>query len=261
MMSDHVAPTPEVAGLYPPPFFDPFTTLSWLAGQTREILLGTTVTVLAYRHPLLTARVGATLDRLSGGRFILGVGVGWAASEFAALGIPYEQRGKLTSEYLEVLTSFWQEDVASYSGTTVSFDDVSTPPAPVNGTGLSIWVGGASPAGIKRAARYADAWHPNGPDRRWFEESGIPALKRAAAELGRETPMLAPRMKLHLGDQDDRPDRPLGVGSMSQILSDLRRLEALGCSYVILDTNPDHPVPRDYVRERESLARVIDDFS
>jgi alkanesulfonate monooxygenase SsuD/methylene tetrahydromethanopterin reductase-like flavin-dependent oxidoreductase (luciferase family) len=77
MMSDHVAVTPDVAELYPPPFYDPFTTLAWLAGLTERIELGTTVTILPYRHPLLTARVAANIDDLSGGRFVLGVGVGW----------------------------------------------------------------------------------------------------------------------------------------------------------------------------------------
>ncbi len=261
MMSDHVAPTPEVSATYPPPFFDSFTSLAWLAGQTRKVLLGTSVALLAYRHPLLTARVSSTLDQLSGGRFILGVGVGWADSEFAALGVPFAMRGKITSEYLEVITTFWHSDVATFDGSTVAFAEVSSPPGPVNPSGLAIWVGGTSPTGITRAARYAHAWHPNNPDPRWLEETGLPALERAAAGIARDTPALAPRIKLHLSEHDERSDRPLGVGSLAQVLGDLRRLERLGCSYVILDTNPDHPVARDYAREREALAGVIDAFA
>src|SRR4051795_5601199 len=85
MVSDHVVITPDVAQQYPAPFYEPFTTLSWLAGITGRIRLGTTVLIVPYRHPLVTARMAANLNDLSGGRLVLGVGVGWARQEFAAL--------------------------------------------------------------------------------------------------------------------------------------------------------------------------------
>ena len=104
MVSDHVAITPDVAGQYPAPFYEPFTTLSWLAGVTRRVRLGTTVLVVPYRHPLLVARMAANLDELSGGgRLVLGAGIGWAKQEFEALGVPFEQRGKLTTEHLRAI--------------------------------------------------------------------------------------------------------------------------------------------------------------
>ncbi|MEU5529493.1 LLM class flavin-dependent oxidoreductase [Micromonospora chersina] len=93
MVSDHIAVTPDVAEQYPAPFYEPFTTLSWLAGVTRRVRLGTTVLIVPYRHPLLTARMAANLYRLSGGRLVLGVGVGWARQEFEALGVPFRRRG------------------------------------------------------------------------------------------------------------------------------------------------------------------------
>ncbi len=260
MMSDHVAPTPEVEALYRAPFFDTFTTLAWLAGQTRHLLVGTTIVVLPYRHPLQTARMSATLDRLSAGRFVLGVGVGWAESEFSTLGVPFRKRGQITSEYLDVLTNFWRAGVATYVGDSVSFRDISTGPAPVRGT-LPIWVGGMGRAGIDRAARYGDAWHPNNPDPDWLESFAIPSLAQVAAAVGRAAPDVAPRIKFRPTDSNADPERPLGVGSPAQILADLRRLEGLGCSYVILDPNPDHPVARDYARERDELAHVIDAFT
>src|SRR4029453_12018240 len=97
---DHVAPTPDVVAKYPAPIYDPFTTLGWLAGTTRAIELGTTVIILPYRHPVQTARVAATVDRLSGGRFIFGVGVGWSQPEFEALGVPFARRGAVSNDYL-----------------------------------------------------------------------------------------------------------------------------------------------------------------
>ncbi|GGQ59231.1 hypothetical protein GCM10010216_21540 [Streptomyces flaveolus] len=103
MVSDHVAITPDVAERYPEPFYEPFTTLSWLAALTTTVRLGTTVLVLPYRHPLLVARMTANLHQLSGGRFVLGAGVGWARQEFEALGVPFTARGRLTDECLGIL--------------------------------------------------------------------------------------------------------------------------------------------------------------
>src|SRR5712664_1643920 len=95
MISDHVAMTPDVVARYPAPFYDPFVTLAWLARVTRRMELGTRVVILPYRHPLHTARLAANVDRLSGGRFIFGVGVGWAKQEFEALSVPFERRGAM----------------------------------------------------------------------------------------------------------------------------------------------------------------------
>ena len=130
MISDHVAVTSDVHSQYPAPFYDPFITLAWLAGVTKKVELGTTVTILPYRHPLLTARMAANIDQLSGGRFILGVGVGWAKQEFEALGIPFERRGAIANEYLAAIKKCWTSDVASHAGRHVSFHDVYTAPRP-----------------------------------------------------------------------------------------------------------------------------------
>ena len=128
MISDHVAVTRDVAEYYPAPFYDPFTTLAWLAGRTERIELGTTVAIVPYRHPLHTARVAANIDRFSGGRLILGVGVSWPRSEYAALGLPFERRGAIADEYLEVITRAWEQETLSFHGEHVSFDEVSTGP-------------------------------------------------------------------------------------------------------------------------------------
>ena len=143
MISDHVAITPDVEGRYPAPFYDPFTSLSWLAGKTSRIALGTTVVIIPYRSPLLVARMGANLDQLSGGRFILGVGVGWAQQEFAALGVPFRQRGAMTDEYIAAIKVLWTNEVASFEGRFVSFADVGTTPMPIQSPHPPIWVGGA----------------------------------------------------------------------------------------------------------------------
>ena len=185
MMSDRGPLTPDVQALYPAPFYDPFVTLAWLAGQTEHIELGTTVALLPYRHPLLTARMAANIDRFSGGRFVFGVGVGWSEPEFAALGVPFGQRGAITDEYLAAITELWAGEVVSMNGRFVSFGEVATGPRPARRPRPPIWVGGSSAAGIRRAARFGDAWHPIDPRLDWLREVGLPRLRSAAAEAGR----------------------------------------------------------------------------
>ena len=130
MTSDHVTITPDVAARYPAPFYEPLTLLGWLAGVTRQLELGTTVIIVPYRHPLETARATAVVDQLCGGRFIFGVGAGWARQEFEALGLPFEKRGAMTNDYLGAIKACWTQDVASYEGRFVRFADVQTAPRP-----------------------------------------------------------------------------------------------------------------------------------
>src|SRR5579871_6812850 len=180
LISDHIAITPDVAARYPTPFVDPFLLLAWVAARTSKLEVGTTVTILPYRHPLHTARLVANLDQLSNGRFIFGVGVGWAQQEFATLGADFEHRGSVANEYLEVMKLCWSEDVASFSGRFVSFSDVHTGPRPVRQPHPPIWVGGASDAALRRAVRYGTAWHPIRSRFSWLRDVGYPKLKAIA---------------------------------------------------------------------------------
>ena len=116
MISDHIVVTPDVAEQYPVPFYETFTTLAWLAGITGRIRLGTSVLIMPYRHPLLVARMAANLNDLSGGRLVLGVGAGWAAQEFGALGVPFAQRGKLTDDHLRAVRAAWRTTRTTAAG-------------------------------------------------------------------------------------------------------------------------------------------------
>ncbi|MEV4840472.1 LLM class flavin-dependent oxidoreductase [Nonomuraea sp. NPDC049486] len=208
MLSDHLVITPDVAGQYPAPFYEPFTTLAWLAGVTRRIRLGTTVLVVPYRHPLLTARMAANLQQLSGGRLVLGVGVGWARQEFDALGVPFGRRGALTDEYVEAMRTAWADERDYGPGR------------------IPIWVGGNSDAALRRAARLGDAWHPLRFRLPWLRET-----------LGRaEVPELVPRIALRMTDTPvTGPDRLAGEGTLDQIIGDLAELRDLGAATVVLD--------------------------
>ncbi|TCO51131.1 alkanesulfonate monooxygenase SsuD/methylene tetrahydromethanopterin reductase-like flavin-dependent oxidoreductase (luciferase family) [Kribbella antiqua] len=217
MVSDHVAITPDVAAQYPAPFYEPFTTLSWLAGITDRIRLGTTVLIAPYRHPLLVARMAANLNELSGGRLVLGIGVGWARQEFDALGTDFHRRGQITDDVLRELRRAWEND-KDYGGGDIP-----------------IWVGGQSTAGLRRAVRFGDAWHPLRNRIDWLR-TAMDRLRAIAAEEERPVPEFAPRILLRLTDgplPDD--DRVAGEGSLDQVLADLDVLRELGARSVVLD--------------------------
>src|SRR5262249_23243374 len=242
MISDHAAITPDVQALYPAPFYDPFISLAWIAALTKKIELGTTVTILPYRHPLQTARIVSNLDQLSGGRLILGVGIGWAKQEFEALGVPFNHRGALTNEYLDVIRTYLTNDVASYEGRFVSFRDVHTGPPSARSPHPPIWVGGSSEAALRRAARYGDGWHPIRPRVDWLRDIGLPLLSKIAEAEGRAVPALCPRIKLQLTDSPLAEDgRVAGQGTVEQVSIDLQGLASLGAEYVLLDTYAGAP--------------------
>jgi probable F420-dependent oxidoreductase len=234
MTSDHVAVTPDVASRYPAPFYEPFTLLGWLAAKARTVELGTTVIIVPYRHPLETARMTAQVDNLCGGRFIFGVGVGWARQEFEALGVPFQKRGAMTNEYLEAIKTCWTHDVASFEGRFVRFRDVDTTPRPIRTP--PIWVGGGSDAAMKRAVVHGDAWHPIRVKLPFLREA-LPRLRKIADEAKRPVPALCPRIHLRLTEKPVGEDgRLMGHGTLDQVRRDLAALLDLGAAYVLLDT-------------------------
>ena len=255
MTSDHIGITPDVQSRYPAPFYEPISLLGWLAGTTKDIEIGTTVMIVPYRNVLEIARACANIDQLSGGRLILGVGIGWAQQEFQALGVPFKSRGAITNEYLEALKLLWTQDVASYQGRFVSFENVQTAPRPVRSPHPPIWVGGPSDAAMRRTVLYGDAWHPIRIRMDWFRDTGIPRLKAVAEEMERPMPALCPRIRLNLTDSplpDDQ--RIVGEGSLDQVHKDLAELEDLECAYVLLDTFCDDP---EAIRHGETSWRML----
>ncbi|MFC6881780.1 MULTISPECIES: TIGR03619 family F420-dependent LLM class oxidoreductase [Actinomadura] len=251
MISDHVAVTPDVAAQYPAPFYDPFTTLAWLAGRTSRIMLGTTVAVLPYRHPLHTARVTANLAELSGGRLILGVGTGWSPLEYAALDVPFDGRGRATDDHLRTIIDAWTHDEIIHNGQTVSTAPRPTPPPPV-------WVGGDSAPAVRRAARFGDAWHPLFASPAWLRESGLPALREAAAAAGRPVPALAPRIRIHR-TETSLASRDPGQGDTAQIRDDIEGYRSLGATHLLLDTYLGDPATiRTPEEDQAVLAELLD---
>ena len=238
LISDHIAITPDVRPRYPEPFYDTFATLSWLAGQTSTIALGTTVCVLPYRHPVHTARLTANIDQFSEGRFIFGVGVGGNKLEFDVLGVDVTKRGAISNEYLEIIHALWTEEEVTYHGRYVTIDDVSGVKPYVDGerTHPPVMVGGRSDAAMRRTIRFDAAWHPNRIPRTWLVDEGLPRMRELAAELDRPMPTLSPRIPVQILDKPvSEEGRVFGVGTIDQIHEDYKLLEELGTENVLLD--------------------------
>ncbi len=145
------------------PIPDPLIWLSFAAAAAPTLRLGTCILIVPQRNPLVLAKELATLDRLSGGRVELGLGVGWLKEEFDALGVPWEARGRRNDEYIEAMRALWKAPHAEFHGEFVDFDPCTCSPRPVNGD-IPVIVGGDSEAALQRAVRLADGYFPGEGD-------------------------------------------------------------------------------------------------
>lgn len=160
-VSDHVI-VPEGSSYIPEMMTEPLAVLAFLAAETKHVTIGTSVLIVPYRDPVFTAKFLSTVDYLSDGRLVVGVGAGWMQEEFAALGVPYGERGPRTDEYLRVYRNLWETETSSFSGQFKSYERMRMFPkaAPSRRGTIPIWVGGNGPASIRRAAELGDGWHP-----------------------------------------------------------------------------------------------------
>jgi probable F420-dependent oxidoreductase len=217
------------------PFLEALTVLAFLAGCTERIRLGISVLVMPYRHPLYWAKVATTVDRLSEGRFILGVGVGWMREEFEALGADYEQRGAVSDEQLEILRRALEDERIDYQGRFYRIRDVAFHPKAR--TTLPVWVGGEGRAARMRAARFGDAWFPYfvriTPEelRRHHQE-----VRRLAEEAGRDPDRIELCCCLPIEVTEEavtqEPDRLRG--SPEQLVEAVGRLRSIGVDHLAL---------------------------
>ncbi|MFT7651566.1 MAG: putative F420-dependent oxidoreductase [Limisphaerales bacterium] len=142
------------------PYHDALVTLTWLAAETRRVKLGTSVLVMPYLHPMVLAKELATLDCLSRGRLVVGLGAGSLPDENVALGVPYESRGRYCNEFLQVMRLLWTTEEASFAGEFFSFENILTSPKPLQTPHPRMVIGGNRSAALKRVAQFGDGWHP-----------------------------------------------------------------------------------------------------
>ncbi|HEY6432165.1 MAG TPA: LLM class F420-dependent oxidoreductase [Acetobacteraceae bacterium] len=241
--------------------------MGWIAAQTKRIRLVTAVLVVPHRPAVLTAKMLATLDVLSGGRLVVGVGAGWLKAEFDALGTPpFAERGAVTDEYLRAFRALWTEERPEFRGKYAAFADVVLAPKPVQRPHPPIWVGGESPPALRRTARLGDAWYPIGTNRQHPLDSlprlraGIERLRRATAEAGRDTGSVAvvyrvKRLGAALPERASDGERRLFSGSDADIAGDLRAMRELGV--VGVDFDIEQPDADASARELHRLKERI----
>jgi probable F420-dependent oxidoreductase len=186
-------------------WLDPLLGLSFIAAHTQRITLETGILLLPEHNPLIVAKQAATLDVLSGGRFTLGVGIGWSAEEFHALGVPFARRGARTTEYIAAIRRVWASDVASFFGEFVRFDSVRVYPKPVRGRKVPIIVGGTTDAALRRIAMIGDGWYGfNLPAAEVADKVG--ALAEYCRERGRDPHKLTVAVSLSDGGPELLPE-------------------------------------------------------
>lgn len=235
------------------PWLDALGTLLFVAGCTEHVRLGTTVLILGYRPPVQTAKLLATLDVLSGGRTILGVGVGWMREEFEVLGMPFDHRGARADEQLELFEALFTQELPSYGGRFHHLPEVGFQPKPVNGH-IPIWVGGDTEPAFRRAARYGDGFHAAFASPAMLAEqwARVQALCR---EQDRDPADLELSVRVHLGPAD-RTNQASGLfGDVGNMLRRIDEYAAIGVSLILLD-----PVSPGGVEGRlEALQRFVAD--
>jgi probable F420-dependent oxidoreductase len=231
-VSDHVCIPRSHAAAMSTVWYDAIATLGFVAAVTRRVRLLSYVWVAPYRHPLMTAKSFATLDALSGGRVILGVGAGHLQGEFETLGVDFSRRGKLLDEAIDCIAAAWADEFPEHSGPTWSVRDVGQRPRPVQRPRPPIWVGGSSRAALRRAAERGDGWLPQG-----VPEMGMSAAiaflrehrRRVRGDAPIEIGMNAPWLYVGKPSFDLGPDDR--AGSADEIAAVLRSLKDLGIQH------------------------------
>ncbi len=268
--SDHLLPPADRARYGT--LFECLTTLAFVAGRTRRVRLGTSVLVLPLRHAVEVARQVATLDALSGGRVILGVGAGWIPGEFEALGADFRLRGRHLDEAIRVLRVLWTHPRPAFHGEFYRFANVLFGPPPAQAGGPPVWVGGYTDAALRRAARLGDAWHADDIG----GESLTAMVERVRALAVREgrtvdvtlrrtvdlRPLLAAGRQASAGVQDGRFPAPAAgalTGSLEDVVAGVREAARAGVSHFVCQF--EHATPDEHLEAmrlfiREVAARV-----
>src|SRR3989441_396104 len=222
------------------PVFAPLVPLAVVAGATRRVRLGTTVLIVPYRNAVVTAKMIASLDALSGGRVVLGIGAGWVAAESAALGVPFAERGAMTDEYLAAMQELWTSRAPSFAGKFTRFDGLVFEPKPVQKPHPPIWVGGHSRASLRRAVQFGAAWHPinRAPDEL---RAGCAEIARLCEARGRVAP---PALTLRNDVRILRPGQSAPTsthagrvlaGEPAALVDQIRELAGCGVEHLVIE--------------------------
>jgi probable F420-dependent oxidoreductase len=239
-VSDHVIFPRTATGSYPggrfphppdKPYLEPVVTLAAAAVCTTRARLGASVFILGHRHPVVMAKMLTSIDALSNGRLICGVGVGWWKEELEILGVPFNRRGRQADEILKVFTTLWSDAHPSFEGEFFRFRDIGFAPKPVQKPRPPIWVGGDSPGAFRRVVTLADGWHATSKTPAEVREA-LPRLRAAADKVGRAFDTIELSLRYTL--RDDLLEK--GTQAVVDTLVEYKRL---GLSHIVLEFRRD----------------------
>ncbi|HSO28871.1 MAG TPA: TIGR03619 family F420-dependent LLM class oxidoreductase [Candidatus Sulfomarinibacteraceae bacterium] len=235
--------------------FEAVTTLAYLAGRTTKVRLGASVIVVPMRNAVVLAKELATIDNLSAGRLIAGVGVGWSRPEFASVGVAdrFAVRGAYTDEAIRLWRHLWSGADWPFHGRFTTLDDYVFGPLPAQGGALPIWIGGRSEAALRRAGRLADTYHASATSPAAFAPR-VPVIRAAADEAGRPMPGLSARVRVHLGATGPADGYAMR-GSADDVAAEVRAFAALGIGHLAL-AFPSRD-PDGLAREAEAFVREV----
>ncbi len=242
------------------PYYHPLATLSYLAATTKRVLLGTSVLVLPYHNPVELAKYTASLDQMSGGRLILGVGVGAMTEEFEALGIPMRQRGSLTNECIAIMKELWTNHNPTYHSRRWDFAGLRFSPKPLQKPHIPLLIGGSSPGALRRAATLGDGWHPSGLSPEEFS-LGRREIRELAQAAGRDPDSLTMSLRLEV-EVHGRPSSGRAAARArlygddpDQLAASIAAYQTAGVDHVVLALNSgDVPALNKMM---ESIAREV----
>ncbi len=259
-VSEHLFNTAYVAKrLGNRPYHEALTVLTAVAAATTVVRLGTSVLVLPWHHPVRLAKTIASLDQFSGGRVILGVGVGITRDEYDALGVSFTRRGDIANECLGAMNALWTQDLPAFSGQHYSFSGHLFSPRPVAKDGPPVWIGGNSAAAKQRLIRYGAGWHPLALSPAELA-AALPELQAELVAAGRSPQIpVALRTTLEITDTPwDRPpaERRTLKGTVPELIEMLRAYKQAGATHIIFDANSP-----DIALNRALMARIQDDIA
>jgi len=234
------------------PYYEPLTLLSFVAARTRRVRLGTSVLVLPYHNPIRLAKTAATLDVLSGGRLILGVGVGLIEKEIRAMGSPFAERGALTDEAIAVMRALWTEDEPSFDGKYHRFAGMKFSPKPLQKPSIPVVIGGVSRAAIRRAARLGDGWQPLGLAPEALGQ-GIALLRTEAQSYGRDVSTIPVSIAMSLGVST--PRRYALGKDPAEVVQNAKAYASLGVQTLVISANTGDPT--EARSALETIAREV----